>query len=201
MKRTAFCILLGFQMACSAALPSLGHTLERERVNLFKLIENTTSDGSKSFRIRGMSNGSLGVCGKPKTKFKNGILSVEIPKVLMSKGLKASQCFDLTINTPATVKQVVFGKNREEIWPVDKGKLQLTAEEEEAQELATRDLLEKHPDADLRDYSIQIFRETATVVCVTFFEWRDGELSRAHKYAIDIPRKTILGQREVSLAP
>ncbi len=201
IKVIACLVPLGALFACTAAAPCMAQTLERQYVSLFTISEDKASDGSRLFRIRGKSDGSLGVCAKPKTKLKNDILLVEIPKVRYSRGLKTGPFFDVTISAPSTVKMIVFGKKREEVWPYDRGKLGLTKEEEEAQLLATRALLEKNPKADMRDYSIRIQRATSEVICVTFFEWSEGEPKRARKYAIDVSKKAILNQSEFSLTP
>jgi len=199
IKVTAYCIPLATVLACAIALPSLGYTLERLDTRLFGLIENTASDGSKSFRIRGMQNGSYTVCGKPRTKFRKDTLFVEIPKLLISHGLKTGPFFDVTVTAPASVKRVVFGKNKEEIWPCDKAKIALTVEEENAQLLATVDLLEKHPTADIRDYSVKVDKGSPEIVFVSFEEWSHGRPSLRYRYTIDTSKKLILNRSECSI--
>ncbi len=201
MKVTAYFISLATLLACSTALPSLGYTLERLETRLFSLTENTASDGSKSFRIRGMSNGSACVCAKPRTKFRKDTLFVEVPKVLISHGLKTGPFFDVTVTAPASVKRVVFGKNKEEIWPCDKAKIALTVEEENAQLLATGDLLEKHPTADIRDYSVKVDKGSPEIVFVSFEEWSHGRPSLRYRYKIDTQKKLIVNRAEFPIAP
>ncbi len=189
-------IFFGTLLALTIALPSLGATLERQNVRLFKLTESTESNGSKSFRIRGMSNGSLCVCDKPKTKLKKDTLFIEIPKAFISPGLRTGPYFDVTLSAPASVRMIVFGKNQVEIWPHDKVKLAVSEEEEQAQLLAKRALLEKHPDANIEDYSIQFEKADPNLACVTFIEWSDGRPRIERKFVVDMSKKMILNQSE-----
>ncbi len=139
------------------------------------------------------------MCGKPRAKFRNNTLFVEIPKLFISHGLKTGPFFDVTLKAPATVKMVVFGKNKEEIWPQDKAKIALSAEEENAQHMATEDFLKKHPTADINDYSVSMMRTSPEIAFVSFDEWRDGEPNLRCRYTIDLPKKIIIHRREETL--
>ncbi|MFA6555753.1 MAG: hypothetical protein WCT03_04960 [Candidatus Obscuribacterales bacterium] len=192
MKAFFHCISVATMLACAIALPSSGYTLERQNARLFGLAEIKASNGSRTFRIRGMSNGSACVCAKPRTKFRNDVLIVEIPKVIISQGLKTGPFFDVIVRAPDTVKMIVFGKNRAEIWPCDRAKIALTIEEENAQRMAKLDLLEMRPNDDIGDYSVEIITESPTIVSVAFSKWCDGEPGLRLIYRIDTSKKLIL---------
>lgn len=160
-------------------------------------MERAAPSGFRTFQIRGMQNGSYGVCSKPKTSYKDDTLFVEIPKVMVKKGLKTGPYFDVKVTAPNTVKQISFGTKKEEVWPHDSHKKDLLAEEAVAESLAQHDFLARYQKSNIDDYTIEVKQsERPSVFLVKFLEWMDGKPSIEYSYLVDTFKKTILSHKK-----
>lgn len=176
-------------------LPAVAHVCERETTRLFSLTETSIgADGSRIFRVRGMSTGGFGVCDKPKTKIQRDILILKVPKTFVFHGLNTGPYFDVTIIAPSTVRKIVFGKNEQEIWPTDKARRIKTAEEDGALSLAKKKFLEECAHANLNDYSVEVrqSKKVPSLFFVSFLHWIDGRPVTEASYKVDNSSNEIL---------
>lgn len=186
-------ISIAFASAAFLCAPDASaYVLERENMRLFSIMEKPAvhtgkMSGKKLFRIRGMQDGSLGVCGKPITHFRNGTLSVKIPKRIFSNGLGTGPFFDVTVKALANLEKIVFGTRRQEIWPDDKAQKILTADEAKALSIAREELLKEFPQADLNEFSPVVHRSgnELSAFSVSLSEWKNGSPDKDHRYRVD----------------